>query len=183
MHCYCIYHWCKINSTFITLSLLISPMKSKHLLLLLILLACITFASAAEVNVTVDTPVVNTPYISEGLWIMITLLGLGFMILANITVKNTGAAIWALISPFFMIASAYFASNIEHVEVTTVYDSATGTFNVLSQHFVYHVDWFAQIMGIMFVLSFINMWYIWLVRIPAITAAKKEDVMGTRSDD
>ena len=143
-------------------------------LLIAILLLVGTCSAYSSVNVTADTTVVNSPYLEVGIWVIIVGLGVFFFVLSNITTKETGAPIWALLAPFFTFASAYFSTKLQYIMATTYYDTSANTYRVITEHFVYHLDWIATcLLGILFIFSFINMWYI-LTKAPVERPNRKE---------
>lgn len=133
-------------------------MKLVYLIALMLL---IVPCGASSVDVTVNTSVINSNYLEIGIWIIILLLGVFFLVASNITTKETGAPLWALIAPFFTFAAAYFSTMLQYIQVTTYYDSTADTYRVVTEHFIYHLDWMATgLLGLLFVFSFVNMWYI-----------------------
>lgn len=146
----------------------------KRLLLIAVLLAmivCPVLAAEFDENYTVtgqiDTTPVNSPYIDAGLWFYITSIGFIALGLSYLP-RKYGGSLWAMISPLFLFASARFASMLQYTITSTYFEAATGTgvnaeldeWHLLLDYVVYHVDWLAIVMGIIFLLSFINMWYI-----------------------
>lgn len=133
-------------------------MKWVHLIALLLL---IVPCGASSVNVTVNTSVMDSNYLDVGIWIVILLLGIFFFVLSNLTTKDTGAPLWALIAPFFTFAAMYFSTMLQYVQVTTYYDSGIDTYRSVTEHFIYHLDWIGVgLLGVLFIFSFINTWYI-----------------------
>jgi hypothetical protein len=129
----------------------------KKILSLLFLLLIISPVIAVD---SVKTSIVSTPYIDISIWYFITIMGLLLMFVSNITSKEQNAPLWALLAIFFTFPSAYFANMLSR---TTIAQSTAsdGTVSVAIQQTVFHPEWLNVILGIVFVLSFINVWYIW----------------------
>jgi hypothetical protein len=108
---------------------------------------------------SVNTSIVNTPYIDINIWYFITIMGLLLMFISNITTKEQNAPLWALLAIFFTFPSAYFANMLSR---TTIAQSTAsdGSVSVAIQQTVFHPEWLNVILGIVFVFSFINVWYI-----------------------
>ena len=115
--------------------------------------------SAATANSTIVTTIIDTPYLDYSIWLLILLLGLGFLILSNIAQPNQGSALWALIAPFFLWSAAYFSLMIQTMSyVPTI--GTDGLVYITIQQTVYHPEWLALVLGIISILSTINVFYI-----------------------
>ena len=143
--------------------------KSIFILCLLCLLLLASPILAAD---TVSTSVVDSPYIDINIWYFITFMGLLLMFISNITTKEQNAPLWALIAIFFTFPSAYFANMLSR---TTIAQSVAsdGSVSVAIQQTVFHPEWLSYLLGIIFVLSFLNIWYIW-TRNPIEKPTRKE---------
>lgn len=117
-------------------------------------------ASAAVTNATIETTVISTVYLDFNIWIFITLLGFGFLILSNIVdVKRHNAALWALIAPFFMWPAAYFAGMIQTMSYVPTVDQY-GMIHIVIQQTVFNIPWLQIVLGIMALFTTINFFYI-----------------------
>lgn len=129
-------------------------------------------------NTTITTTIINTQYLDLTIWILIVLLGFGFLILSNIRASwNANAALWALISPFFLFPAAYFSLQIQTMSYVPTLD-ASGAIHVAIQQTVYHPEWLALVLAIMFILSVINLFYI-LTRKAVEKPSRKELDVGS----
>jgi len=156
-------------------------MKQKLILLGLLVLALVQPVFAGIDNTTISTTIINTQYLDLTIWILIVLLGFGFLILSNIRVDwNANAALWAIIAPFFLFPAAYFALQIQTMSYVPTVDGA-GAVHVAIQQTVYHPEWLAIVLGIMFILSVINLFYI-LTRKAVVKPTRKELDMGADTD-
>ena len=136
-------------------------MKTHHLTKLFLLsLALLTLLQpVSAINSTINTSIVNSPYLSVNLWVFITCIGLFFMVLSNLTSPEQNNSLWALIAPFFIFASAYFALMMQTTTITQNIDTS-GLVTVAIQQTVYHPEWLAAIMGIVFLCSIVNVWFV-----------------------
>jgi len=154
----------------------------KWLRLIALLLLIIPCSAYSSINVTVDTNVVNSPYLDVWIWVIIVVLGIFFLVLSNLTTKDTGAPLWAIIAPFFTFASAYFSTKLQYINSEIFYDASTNTYRVITEHFVYHLDWIAiGLLGAVFILSFINMWFI-LTKKP-VEKPQRQEILGNGEDN
>jgi len=154
-------------------------MKQKLILLVVMLAALVQPVFAGIENTTITTTIINTQYLDLTIWILIVLLGFGFLILSNIHASwNANAALWALISPFFLFPAAYFSLQIQTMSYVPTLD-ADGAIHVAIQQTVYHPEWLALVLAIMFILSVINLFYI-LTRKAVEKPSRKE--LDTGSD-
>lgn len=152
-------------------------MKQKLILLVALVLALIQPVFAGIDNTTITTTIIDTQYLDLTIWILIVLLGFGFLILSNIRAEwNKNAALWAIISPFFLFPSAYFALQIQTMSYVPTVDGA-GEVHVAIQQTVYHPEWLALVIAIMFIFSVINIFYI-LTRKPVEKPTRKELDIG-----
>lgn len=156
-------------------------MKYTPFILLVFLMAIIPSVSAEVNNATIVTTVINTPYLDMTIWVFIVLLGLGFMILSNITTKDQNNALWALISPFFMWPSAYFATMIQTMSYVPVAD-ANNIVHITIQQTVFHPEWLAIVLGIISLFSTINVYYI-LTKKPFERESRDNIYGGSRKID
>jgi len=153
-------------------------MKLIPLLLLSILL--IPIVSAASVNTSVDTNVIDSTFLDVDIWVLITVSGWALFVLSQLTTRDTGNAIWACLCPFFTFASAWFSVFLQRTQVDISYDSVNGVYNVLSEHFVFHLDWLAVgLFGIIFIFSVLNWIHVIFVKREGKKEfASKEDIYG-----
>ena len=155
-------------------------MKWLYLIALVLLISPCSAYGTTGVNVTSDTTVVSSNFLDIYIWALILIVGIFFLVLSNLTSKETGAPIWALLSPFFLFSAAYFSSMLQRVEVIMCFNSNTGQYEILIENFIYHLDWIAVgLFGILFIFSFINMWYI-LTKKP-LERTKRSDLYGDRT--
>lgn len=156
-------------------------MKWLYLIALVLLIAPCSAYGTYGVNVTSDTTVVSSSFLDIYIWALILVIGIFFLVLSNITTKDTGAPLWALLSPFFLFAAAYFSSMLQRVEVIMCFNSNTGRYEILIENLVYHLDWIAiGLFGVLFIFSFINMWYV-LTKNPVEKPNRKE-IYGNGED-
>ena len=156
-------------------------MKSKLILLAALVLALVQPVFAGIDNTTISTTIINTQYLDLTIWILIVLLGFGFLILSNIQTEwNKNAALWAIIAPFFLFPAAYFSLQIQTMSYVPTVDS-DGVIHVAIQQTVYHPEWLALVLGIMFILSVINIFYI-LTRKAVVKPSRKELDTGADTD-
>jgi hypothetical protein len=152
-------------------------MKAIVACILLAMLCTPCFAISSNVNVSADTTVVNATGLDIGLWYFITIIGIALFVLSHVTPVES-APIWAILSPFFTFASMYFSTQLQYTYVTTYFDSTTSFYYTALQTFTYHMDWAAVgVLGVMFVFSFLNMWYI-LTRNPVERPGKNLNRSG-----
>lgn len=132
-------------------------------------------ATPPTVYSTVDTTIVNSPYLDVNIWILILLLGVLFFIMSRTPYFDNGTrAVWALLCPFFTLGAAYFSSMLQYTSTTTFYNQTANTVQVISEHFIYHLDWLAVgLLGILFIFSFINAWAV-LMEKPVEKPTKEE---------
>jgi hypothetical protein len=144
------------------------------------LLALIIPVASATVNATVDTNVIDSTYLDVDIWMLITVAGWLLFALSQLTTRQTGNAIWASLCPFFTFASAWFSVFLQRTQIEINYDSTSGVYNVLSEHFVYHLDWLAVgVFGIIFIFSAINwMHVVFAKREGAKEVTSREDIYG-----
>jgi hypothetical protein len=156
-------------------------MKSKLIIFGALLAALVQPVFAGIDNTTISTTIINTQYLDLTIWILIVLLGFGFLILSNIRAEwNANAALWAIIAPFFLFPSAYFALQIQTMSYVPTVDSG-GAVHVAIQQTVYHPEWLALVLAIMFIFSVINVFVI-VTRKAVIKPTRKELDTGTDSD-
>lgn len=153
-------------------------MKLIPLLLLSILL--IQTVSAASVNASVDTNVIDSTFLDVDIWVLITVSGWALFVLSQLTTRDTGNAIWACLCPFFTFASAWFSVFLQRTQVDISYDSVNDVYNVLSEHFIFHLDWLAVgLFGIIFIFSVLNWIHVIFVKREGKKEfASREDVYG-----
>ncbi len=147
---------------------------------IIFLLALIIPVTSATVNATVDTNVIDSTYLDVDIWMLITVAGWLLFALSQLTTRQTGNAIWASLCPFFTFASAWFSVFLQRTQIEINYDSTSGVYNVLSEHFVYHLDWLAVgIFGIIFIFSAINwMHVVFAKREGTKEVTSREDIYG-----
>lgn len=157
-------------------------MKSKLILFGVMLAALVQPVFAGIDNTTISTTIIDTQYLDLTIWILIVLLGFGFLILSNIRTEwNANAAsLWAVISPFFMFPAAYFALQIQTMSYVPTVDS-DGAVHVAIQQTVYHPEWLALVLAIMFIFSIINFFYI-LTRKAVVKPTRRELDTGVDTD-
>lgn len=143
------------------------------------LISTVFAESIIDTNMTslnsVNDIVVNTPYLDTNLWILITLLGLGFLILSNIAGKDQAATLWAIIAPLFLLPSAYFCTMMSTASTAVNYYGINQTF-VQRINIITHPEWLALVMGVIFIISLVNIWMV-ATKNP-IEKTKKEEFMG-----
>jgi len=147
---------------------------------IIFLLALIIPVASATVNATVDTNVIDSTYLDVDIWMLITVAGWLLFALSQLTTRQTGNAIWASLCPFFTFASAWFSVFLQRTQIEINYDSTSGVYNVLSEHFVYHLDWLAVgVFGIIFIFSAINwMHVVFAKREGTKEITSREDIYG-----
>jgi hypothetical protein len=135
---------------------------------------------SATVNTSVDTNVIDSTYLDVDIWMLLTVCGWVLFAVSQLTTRQTGNAIWASLCPFFTFASAWFSVFLQRTHVEIFYDSTTGVYNVLSEHFIFHLDWIAVgLFGIIFIFSAINwMHIIFAKREGTKEVASREDIYG-----
>lgn len=106
--------------------------------------------------------VVNTPYIDFSIWVLITLIGLGFLILSRIDNNRVdgrpqNSVLWSLIAPFFLFPSAYFSLMLRQSQL--VVTNTSETISVQSVNIITHPEWLAVVMFIIAIFSVINFFY------------------------
>ncbi len=147
---------------------------------ILLLFALIIPIASASVNASVDTNVIDSTYLDVDIWMLITVAGWILFAMSQLTTRQTGNAIWASLCPFFTFASAWFSVFLQRTQIEINYDSTSGVYNVLSEHFVYHLDWLAVgIFGIIFIFSAINwMHVVFAKREGTKEVTSREDIYG-----
>jgi len=156
------------------------PIMKKSLFLLPLLLL-VQPAYAALNTTSISTTIIDTQYLDLEIWMLIVLLGFGFLILSNVRADwNSNAPLWAIIAPFFLFPAAYFTLQIQTMSYVATVD-AQGVVRVAIQQTVYHPEWLAIVLGIMFILSVINLFYI-LTRKAVVKPTRKELDTGADTD-
>jgi hypothetical protein len=153
----------------------------KKLVFFLLLLFLIQPVLADVGNTSITTTIIDTQYLDLEIWTLIVLLGLGFLILSNVRAEwNTNAALWAIIAPFFLFPSAYFSLQIQTMSYVATVDSL-GQVRVAIQQTVYHPEWLAIVLAIIFIFSIINIFYI-LTRNAVVKPTRRELDTGVDTD-
>jgi hypothetical protein len=158
-------------------------MKQKLILLIALVAALVQPVFAGIDNTTISTTIINTQYLDLTIWILIVLLGFGFLILSNIRAQwnsQSSQALWALIAPFFLFPAAYFTLQIQTMSYVPTLD-AEGAVHVAIQQTVYHPEWLALVLGIMFLFSIINFFYI-ITRKAVVKPSRSELTTGVDTD-
>ena len=156
-------------------------MKQKLILLAALVASLVQPVFAGIDNTTISTTIINTQYLDLQIWLLIVLLGFGFLILSNIRTEwNANAALWAIIAPFFLFPAAYFSLQIQTMSYVPTVDAA-GAVHVAIQQTVYHPEWLALVLAIMFLFSIINIFYI-LTRKAVVKPSRRELDTGEDTD-
>ena len=135
-------------------------MKPKNLLWMIPGLALLVSPALADIqNASISTTIIDTPYLDFNIWLLITLLGLGLLILSNITSKEQNSALWAVLCPFFTFPAMRFALMIQTMSYVPFVDSSN-VVHISIQQTVFHPEWLAFILGVVFIISLVNIWYI-----------------------
>lgn len=154
--------------------------KIVAVLLGFVLLIGTVCASSNTTNVTVDTTVINTPYLDVTIWILMLLLGIMFLVLSHIPSMDRSSAIWAVLAPFFTFTATFFSRTLQYTNTEIFYDS--GTYKVVTEYSIYHLDWLAVgVLGVLFLFSFINVFYV-ASRKP-ITKPQAKEVYGVPKEE
>lgn len=135
---------------------------------------------SGSVNASVDTNVIDSTFLDVDIWVLITVSGWALFVLSQLTTRDTGNAIWACLCPFFTFASAWFSVFLQRTQVDISYNSVNGVYNILSEHFVFHLDWLAVgLFGIIFIFSVLNLIHVIFVkREGKKEIASREDIYG-----
>ncbi len=147
----------------------------------LVSLSCISVVSAGipdtglQSYISTSDLVLSTPYLDFNLWVLITLLGLGFLVLSNLCNENQAPKLWAIIAPWFIGPSAYFTLFLRKTSVTTYFNN-TAELHVNSVNIITHPEWLCVVMSFVLVISFVNIW-MHLAKKP-MEKSKKEEVVG-----
>ena len=121
--------------------------------------------------------VINTPYLDFNLWILITLIGLGFLVFSRWEKNPQNAVLWSLIAPFFLFPSAYFSLMLRQTKL--IVDSTTEGVSAQSVNIITHPEWLAVVMFIIAIFSVINFFY-YLTYKP-IEKPTRQDIYGDGS--
>lgn len=119
--------------------------------------------------------VMSTPFIDFSLWVFITLLGVGFLILSNICKEEQAPKLWAILSPLFFGPSTYFTLFLRKTVVTTYFNSSS-ELHVNAVNVITHPEWLCVLMAIITVISCVNLWMA-LSKKP-IEKTRKEEFLG-----
>jgi bacteriorhodopsin len=119
-------------------------------------------ALAIEENATVytgvTTTVVDSEYLDINIWYFITALGIGLMILSNRVKSEPENALYAWMAIPFMLISARYSIMLQSTDIHSIIDAVGIHVQVVKV--IQHPEWVGVLMGIIFLLSFINALYI-----------------------
>ena len=141
----------------------------KKVIGILLLLFLISPVIAAD---TVNTSIVSSPYIDINIFFFIVILALLFLFISNVTTPEQNAPLWALIALFFAFPAAYFANMISRTTIAQT-TASDGTLSVAIQQTVFHPEWLSYLLGLIFIISLVNVFYIWTKK--PIEKPKSED--------
>jgi hypothetical protein len=154
---------------------------AKRLLILTLLVIMLVYPAMAGVPdtgmktyISTSDLVVNTPYLDFGLWVLITLLGLFFLVLSNFAKPEQAPKLWAIIAPLFIGPSAYFTLFLRKTSIATY--TSTTDIHINAVNVITHPEWLCVVMSIVLVISFVNLW-VQLSKQP-MEKSKKEEVVG-----
>jgi hypothetical protein len=120
-------------------------MKLKHMISGFATLLLLVLPASADLNNTViQTTVVSTPYLDTTIWILVTLLGLGFLILSNLAKPDQNPALWAIIAPFFIGPASYFSLQVGSTAFVPYLDDSM-VMHVSIEEVAFHIEWMAVV--------------------------------------
>lgn len=135
--------------------------RSVALVLGILLLCCTPVFAEMDTGVTVygntTDIVVTSPYVNENLWFIITILGLIFLVLSNIVAKDQNPVLWAIISPILLFWSLWTSSGISSTYLISNFGTTEAHVNAVN--IVAPQTGLTIIMGIIFILAAVNLWY------------------------
>ena len=148
-------------------------MKLRYLAYSLIILWFFITGVQAATNATVNTNVVDTPYLDVNIWYFLV-AATGFMLfLSNITNVEQGAPLWAMLAPIFGFPAMYYSSMLSKTTVAQ-YVNYDGSSAVYIQQTVFHPEFITFVAGIIFAISIVNMFYIWTKRDVAMPDKRRD---------
>jgi hypothetical protein len=154
---------------------------AKRLLIITLLVIMLVFPAMASMpdtgmtsHISTSDIVVNTPYLDFGLWVLITLLGLFFLVLSNFAKPEQAPKLWAIVAPLFLGPSAYFTLLLRETSIATY--TNTTEMHINAVNVITHPEWLCVAMSIILVISFVNIW-MQLSKQP-MEKSKKEEVVG-----
>lgn len=129
-----------------------------------------TNTSTPSGNITLSTinaqsilDISNNQYIPFPIYILLVLLAFGFLIISNLVSRDQNAALYALLSPVFFGLSAWFSVQLNYITTgiePIVFNDTITEINVVTANVVYHPEWLAYLMIVMFLIALINVFYI-----------------------
>jgi hypothetical protein len=123
----------------------------------------ITPVCAVPVYTNSTTLIVESPFCDINIWYLITLLGFGLLILSNIVPLEKNASLYAILAPLFFGLSAWFSTGLQFsttgITSSVIYGN-TPKIDVTTGNIIYHVDWLSYLMIVIFLISLVNVFYI-----------------------
>ena len=129
-----------------------------------------TNTSTPAGNITLSTinaqsilDISNNQYVPVPVYVLLVLLAFGFLIISNLLSREQNAALYAILSPVFFALSAWFSVQLNYITtgIEPIVNNNTITeINVVTANVVYHPEWLAYLMIVMFLIAVINAFYI-----------------------
>ena len=137
--------------------------KKLFLVVIVLISFLITPVFAVPVYTNSTTSIIDSQFCDINIWYLITLLGFGLLILSNIIPLDKNASLYALLAPLFFGLSAWFANKLQFsttgITSSVIYGN-TPKIDVTTGNIIYHVDWLSYLMIVIFLISLINVFYI-----------------------
>ena len=150
--------------------------KPAIMLLLVSLLVCGVSAATidpATVYAGNTTSVLDSPYLDINIWFFITAIGIGLIILSNRVKSEPENALYAWLAIPFTLVSAYYSLRLQYTETTVLQDtsglivvnnSTVPAIHIQTVNTITHPEVIAILMGIVFLVAFVNAIYITIKR-------------------
>ncbi|MCJ7697130.1 MAG: hypothetical protein MUO73_02225 [Thermoplasmata archaeon] len=137
--------------------------KNLFLVAAVLIAFLITPVYAVPVYTNSTTLMIDSQFCDINIWYLITLLGFGLFILSNIVSLDKNASLYAILAPLFFGLSAWFSTGLQFsttgITSSVIYGN-TPKIDVTTGNIIYHVDWLSYLMIVIFLLSIINVFYI-----------------------
>jgi hypothetical protein len=129
-----------------------------------------TNTSTPSGNITLSTinaqsilDISNNQYVPIPVYVLLVLLAFGFLIISNLLNREQNAALYAILSPVFFALSAWFSVQLNYITTgiePIVTNNTITEINVVTANVIYHPEWLAYLMIVMFLVAVINAFYI-----------------------
>jgi len=136
-----------------------------------LLISCVSAQTfdPATVYVGNTTSVIDTAYLDINIWYFITALGIGLIVLSNRVKTQPENALYAWLAIPFTLVSAYYSIRLQYTTTKVIEDmsglvsinnTTIPALHIHTVNTVYHPEVLGILMGIVFLVAFINAIYI-----------------------